>query len=516
MAHILGIDQSTSATKALLYTVAGDLVDEASAEHLQIYPRPGWVEHDAEEIWSNLLQAVGTLIERNRERVSDLLCISLTNQRETFVVFDRRTGLPLRNAIVWQCRRGDEICTELLDTGHASLVRQKTGLRIDTYFSGPKIAWLMRNEPEIASSVRDGEALIGTIDAYLVYRLTNRVDFATDHTNASRTLLYDIRSLAWDEQLCRLFGVPPAALPEVRESFAQFGETDFGGLLPKRVAIRGVMGDSQAALFAHACFAAGTAKVTFGTGSSVLLNIGDGMPAPTPDDDDASGAVTSLAWVHRGQPTYCLEGIINYSAATLAWLRDRLGLIQSFDEVEPLAIAAGDNGGVYLVPAFAGLGAPHWRPAARAAIVGLSAHSGREHVVRAALESIAYQVHDVLEMMRESAGVDLRTIHADGGATKNRFLMQFTADIVGIHLRAADVCGCSPLGAAMAGALGAGIYRSLDDLAALPRMSTTYKPAMPRERATEHLAGWSAAVTSVLLQSSQRPGEAAGNDSEDR
>jgi glycerol kinase len=499
MAHILAIDQSTSATKALLYRADGELVDQASIEHRQIYPRPGWVEHDAEEIWANLLKAAGKVIERNRERLSDLLCLSITNQRETFVVFDRRTGRPLRKAIVWQCRRGDAVCAELLGAGQGPMVRRKTGLRIDTYFSGPKIAWLMQAEPDVASRVRDGEALVGTIDAYLIHRLTAGGVFATDHTNASRTLLYDVRTLSWDEHLCRLFGVPPAALPAVRESFDDFGETDLGGLLPRRVPIRGVMGDSQAALFAHACFRSGEAKVTFGTGSSVLLNIGQSQP----DDAGDNGAVTSLAWVHRGRPTYCLEGIINYSAATLAWLRDRLGVIRDFDEAEPLAAAAGDNGGVYLVPAFAGLGAPHWRSEARAAIVGLSAHSGREQVVRAALESIAYQVRDVLEMMRSSAGTDLRAIHADGGATKNRFLMQFTADMLGIPLHAADVCDCSALGAAMAGALGAGTYSTLDDLAALPRASTHYTPAMTAENVNHHLAGWRAAVASVLHQSTQ-------------
>lgn len=492
MAYVLSIDQSTSGTKAVLFDESGIRVDHACVEHRQIYPRPGWVEHDAEEIWRNVLAVVATLIGRNEHRVGEVICLSISNQRETFVVFERGAGRPLHSAIVWQCRRGEGVCEELLEVGAGELVRRKTGLRLDTYFSAPKLAWLLRNDAALAAKLRRGEALVGTIDAYLVYRLTGGRVFATDHTNASRTLLYDIHTLAWDEELCRLFGVPRAALPEVRESFTRFGQTDVEGLLPQPVPVCGVMGDSQAALLAHGCARPGSAKVTFGTGSSVLLNIGD-----TPFDA-TGGCVTSLAWVLRGAPTYCFEGIINYSAATLAWLRDRLGLIANFDEAEPLALAAGDNGGVYLVPAFAGLGAPHWQPAARAAVVGLTAHSGREHVVRAALEAITYQVYDVLEMMREEAGVELGAIHADGGATANRFLMQFTADLLGCELRVPADAECSAKGAALAGALGMGVHTSPDDFARLSRADASYKPAMEPALAERNLAGWRRAVESVL------------------
>jgi glycerol kinase len=491
MNPILAIDQSTSATKALLYDTAGKLLARHSVEHRQIYPQPGWVEHDAEEIWRNTLAAVAGLIEREPAAKS-AMCLSITNQRETIVVFDRATGQPLHNAIVWLCRRGDPVCGELVRAGHGELVRNKTGLKIDTYFSASKLTWMIRNRPDIAAKLADGSALIGTIDAYLIYRLTGQKVFATDATNASRTLLLDIHRLRWDEELCGLFGVPMRALPEVRDSTAKFGQTDIGGQLAKPISICGVMGDSQAALFAHRCYKPGMAKITLGTGSSVLLNIGH-QPK-----DAGDAAVSAVGWVHAGKPTYCLEGIISYAAATVAWLRDQLGLIKADSEAEPAATAVPDNGGVYLVPAFAGLSAPHWSPGARAAIVGMSAHTRREHVIRAALESIAYQLRDVLDALKTQAGGGLAQINADGGPTRNRFLMQFIADMVGTEITAADVPDCSPLGAAMAGALGMGVYASLDDLAKIPRESVTYRPSISATDADKLYAGWRVAVKQVL------------------
>src|SRR5688572_12886637 len=382
MGHILAIDQSTSATKALLYDQAGRLLHKSSLEHRQIYPKPGWVEHDADKIWRNTLAAVGGVVQHLDGRENDLSHLSITNQRETVVVFERGTGKPLHNAIVWQCRRGDPVCRELVDRGCGDLVTRKTGLKIDAYFSASKLAWLIGNRRDIARKLADGHALIGTIDAYLVYRLTGGRVFATDHTNASRTLLFDIATLRWDDELCALFDVPTRALPEVRDSTGSFGETDAGGQIPDRVPICGVMGDSQASLFAHRCMTPGMAKVTIGSGSSILLNTGPEFRCA------GEGAVATIAWTHGGRPTYAFEGIINYAAATIAWLKDQLGLIRDAQETESLATSAGDNGGVYLVPAFAGLSAPYWSPEARAAIVGMTAHAGRNHVVRAALESI--------------------------------------------------------------------------------------------------------------------------------
>jgi glycerol kinase len=486
MSTILAIDQSTSATKAIAFGITGQLLDKSSIEHRQIYPQPGWVEHDAEEIWSNALDAI------RRVKCEDPICLSITNQRETIVVFDRAMGRPLHNAIVWQCRRGAEICAELSRAGHDEQVARKTGLRIDPYFSASKLAWLIRNRPEIAKKLNDGDALIGTIDTYLIYRLTNGKVFATDHANASRTLLFDISTLRWDEDLCALFGVPMRALPEVHDSTAAFGETNASGILKRPIPIRGVMGDSQASLFAHRCFSPGMAKVTLGSGSSVLLNIGSELRAA------GEGAVSTIAWTHRGTPTYSFEGIINYSGATIAWLKDQLGLIHDMSEVEPVACGFADNGGVYFVPAFGGLSAPYWSPNARAAIVGMSAHTNRNHVIRAALESIAYQLRDVLDMMRQRGGVNLTTIHADGGATHNRFLMQFIADLTRLEVSAQRMSDCSPLGAALAGALGMGQYDSLDAIANLPREIEMYRPTMPADRAEVLHAGWTRAVKQVL------------------
>jgi len=492
MPNLLTIDQSTSATKALVFDIEGHLLAKTSFEHRQIYPEPGWVEHDAEQIWQNTLEVVSQLIKQYPDHSRDLGWLSITNQRETLVVFDRKTGEPLHNAIVWQCRRGDAICEELKNQGCEPEVREKTGLKIDTYFSGSKFKWLVENMPSVAERLREGSALVGTMDAYLIYRLTRGKVFATDPTNASRTLLYDIRHRRWDESLCEMFGVPVQALPEVRDSNAEFGQTDFHGLLPAELPICGVLGDSQASLFALRCFTPGDAKVTIGSGSSVLLNIGDDMKLTD------SGAVTTIAWVLDGEAAYSFEGIINYSAATIDWLRNQLQLITGVIEVEGLATSLADNGGVYLVPAFAGLSAPYWNPEARAAIVGMSAHSTKAHVVRAALESIAYQIRDVLEMMKADAGVEPKRINADGGATANRFLMQFAADIVRIQLCVAQVAESSPLGAAWCGALGQKAYRSLDEIASLPNDFVTYQPEMDSSKAENYYNGWQQAVRRVL------------------
>jgi len=492
MSLILAIDQSTSATKAMLFDAAGNILDKAARNHRQIYPQPGWVEHDAEEIWRNVLAVIREVAVRNRKKLSQLAGLSITNQRETIVVFDRATGKPLHNAIVWQDRRGDPICQKLRQQGHENLVRNKTGLKIDTYFSASKLKWLVAQKPKIAAKLKNGDAVIGTIDTYLIHRLTGGKVFATDSTNASRTLLFDIGKLRWDAQLCKLFSVPPCALPEVRESAARFGETDANGIFQKPVPIVGVMGDSQASLFAQCCYQAGTVKATFGTGTSVLLNIG-GKFQPS-----KRGAVTALAWVFRGKPVYAFEGIINFSAATIEWLKNQLGLIQSADEVEKLATRIADNGGVYFVPAFAGLSAPYWSPDARAAITGMTAHTRKEHIVRAAEESIAYQIRDVLDMMRDDAKIKLHSLHADGGPTRDTFLMQFTADMAGIELKVAEVAESSAWGAAANGLLGLGIYKSPDELAKLPRKQNVFRPRMKPAEVKQFHNGWKRAVKRVL------------------
>ena len=495
MPLILAIDQSTSATKAVLFDEQGTVVDRASRDHAQHCPSPQRVEHDADEIWANVQAVVAMVGHHNPARLHDIAAVSLTNQRETFVVFDRVTGNPLRQAIVWQDRRGDAVCRLLMDQGHGDFVKQRTGLSLDGYFSGSKIRRLLDEEPEVRVAVASGRAVVGTIDAYLVHRLTHGRVCAGDSTNASRTLLYDIDRLDWDDDLCNLFGVPKTVLPAVRQSGATYGETDIAGILPHPVPIIGVIGDSQASLFAQRCFAAGTAKATFGTGTSILFNAGHERPTV------AGAAATALAWVIGGRPTYALEGMINSSAATIAWLRDRLGLIADAAESEAVAMSIPDTGGVYFVPAFAGLSPPYAAADARAAIVGLTAHSGREQVVRAGLEAIGYQVHDVLAMLAGQAGVMPAAVFADGGPTRNSFLMQFVADITGAELAVTDVAESSALGAAMMGMLGLGWHASLDALARLPRSLRTFRPRMPRPEAERLLAGWRDAVRRVELTS---------------
>ncbi len=492
MKYILAIDQSTSGTKALLFELTGAAVASASVGHQQHYPRPGWVEHDAEELYRNTIAALRELLDQRPTSHEDILCLSIANQRETIVVFDKSTGRPLRNAIVWQCRRGDPICAELEAAGHGPEVKRITGLKIDTYFSASKLKWLFENEPDVKAAVKSGEALIGTIDTYLIYRLTGGRVFATDHTNASRTLLFDIRELQFSDTLCELFGVPVEALPESRDCSAQFGETTLDGLLEESIPICGVIGDSQGALFAQRCFEPGSAKVTFGTGSSVLLNVGD---EPRLSEQ---GIVTTVAWVHEGRPTYAFEGIINCQGATVQWLKEQLGMLDDVAASEALATSVPDNGGVYLVPAFAGLSAPHWSHDARAAIVGLSLQSNKKHVARAALEAIGYQVKDVLDVMAAEAGVTLQYVNADGGIVRNRFLMQFVADITGLAVRPATLPELSALGGTLLGALGMGAYGSLADLEQLELGFSEYTPAMDPELVEKNCSGWRAAVNRVL------------------
>lgn len=489
---ILALDQSTSATKAMLFTTAGELLDKESRDHAQFYPRPGWVEHDAEEIWQNVLITTRTLLARCARGVN-VVALSLTNQRETFVVFERGTGRPLHRAIVWQCRRSEELCTAAAASRQSELVASTTGLRIDPYFSGSKIQWLVRHRPALRRQLEAGEALIGTIDAYLIHRLTGGAVFACDSTNASRTLLFDVQQLHWSPALCALWDVPLCALPEVRDSTAHFGETTVGGALQRPIPICGVMGDSQAALFAHGCYQSGDAKVTFGTGSSVLLNIGPKFQR------SSSGVITALAWTLQGKPTYAFEGIIISAASALTWLRDQLHLVESLDGIEAMALEIPDNGGVHLVPAFSGLGLPYWAPTARASIVGLSSHSDRRHIVRAAQESIAFQLHDALEALRQDARVRLSAVHVDGGPTKNAFLMQFTADVTRAELRLAAFAECSAWGATMAGLFGLGLRATLPELARLGRRGKRYEPKMRAEQSERLVRNWHHAVRQTIL-----------------
>ncbi len=473
------------------------MLAQTSLAHAQYYPQPGWVEHDAGEIYRNTLGALRTLVEL-APQAREAICIGITNQRETVVVWDAATGTALHNAIVWQDRRGDALCQELQsgDAGadNIDLVREKTGLRIDTYFPASKLRWLQVNVPRLQSRLAEGSALFGTIDAWLVYRLTGGSVYATDVTNASRTLLYDIDRLTWSDDLATLFGLTFGRYPKVLPSSAHFGETDVEALFERPLPICGIMGDSQGALFAQRCFAPGNAKVTFGSGSSLLMTLGGAGIR-------AENSVTALAWLDdQGAPTYALEGITNFTGATIAWLRDQLGLIASVEEAETLALQVPDSGGVYLVPAFVGLSAPHWKPDIRALITGLSPSSTRAHVARAALESIAFVVADALRAMETETGLTITVIHADGGAVRNRFLMQRVADLTQRPVQVAAVPEASALGAALMGLVGMGVI-TWDELAKSEsaRESSRYMPSIDGETLATLRAGWQHALRQAMV-----------------
>lgn len=445
MTPTLAIDQSTSGTKALLLDSAGRVVARASRNHQQYHPRPGWIEHDANEIWANLNQVIHELLSETEIRPGR---VSISNQRETFVLFNRN-GVPVRPAVVWQCRRGLEACRQLEASAASIGLSERTGLILDTYFPAPKLFSLFLDDPALREGLRKGAILFGTIDTFLIYRMTGGRTYTTDATNASRTLFYDLRKRGWDSELTGLFDVPEGVLPAIASCSDCLGYVrtinEIVGL-----PIQGVMGDSQASFLAQHCVSSGDLKVTVGTGSSVLLGIGNIPCLPV------NAAVCALGWRIGEIEMFCLEGLINYAAATLAWLKDQLGLFDSIEEAESLAMSVEDAGGVTLVPAFSGLGMPHWKPDARARIVGLSAHSSRAHVVRAAYDSIGLQIRDVVRQLSSDLDYTIDAIRIDGGPTRSKFLMDLTASLTGCRLEVNPNPELSPVGAAMAGCLGAG------------------------------------------------------------
>ena len=485
--HVLAVDQSTQATKAILFDASGQPVRRVTLPHRQLYPAAGWVEHDPLEILDNVKAAVLEVLGASGIPASRVAALALTNQRETVLAWDAVTGLPVHNALVWQDGRGAALCAELAAAGHAGPVKALTGLQLDPYFSASKLAWIVRESPAAGTALRNGRLMAGTIDAWLVWNLTGRRVFATDYSNASRTLLFDLNRLAWSEDLLGLFGLRGLRLPEPRCSDASFGLARFPGL-DADLPIAGVMGDSHAALFGHCGWRPGDAKATYGTGSSLMSNLG---PAPRAPGD---GLVLSLAWGFQGRPAYVFEGNIHSTGYTLRWLRDNLGLFRSYDEAERMAAEAGGNGGVYLVPAFAGLGAPHWSPGTRAIITGLSHGSDRNHLVRAGLESIGFQIADLVAEMDARAGAPLAQLHVDGGPTRNGFLMQFQADLLGIPVVVPAVEELSALGAAFMGGLARGLWSGLDELAGLPVATTEYQPRMEAGERDALLAQWRTAV----------------------
>ena len=497
MTYLLALDQGTSSSRSIVFDEVGRIVAKAQCEFTQIFPQPGWVEHDAMEIWAAQLATAREALASAGLNAADIRAIGITNQRETTLVWDRQSGLPIHNAIVWQDRRTEPICAELRAQGHAELIREKTGLVIDAYFSATKLKWILDSVPGARAAAGRGELAFGTIDSWLMWQLSGGRIHATDASNASRTMLFNVRDNAWDDALLRLFGVPREVLPEVHSSSHVFGETD-AGLLGASLPIAGVAGDQQSALFGQACFRAGLAKNTYGTGCFMLMHCGERFLA------SANGLITTAAaqTAAAPRPQYALEGSVFIGGAVVQWLRDGLRAIASSGEVQPLAESVPDAGGVIFVPAFTGLGAPYWRADARGAIVGLSRGSTVAHIARAALESIAFQSAALLEAMNRDAAAagaaPVSELRVDGGACVNDMLMQFQADLLGIPVVRPRVIETTALGAAYLAGLACGVYSDLDALAAQWQAERRFEPALPRARAAELMQGWEHAVRQAV------------------
>ncbi len=488
---VLALDQGTTATTAIVFGRDGDVLGRATSEFVQHYPQPGWVEHDAEEIWQTSCRVMADALRASGVPATNLEAIGITNQRETAVVWDRASGQPVHRAIVWQSRQTADICARLKADGHEPLFHERTGLVLDPYFSGTKVRWILDREDDLQQRAEAGELAFGTIDCWLVHRMTEGRSHVTEPTNASRTLLYDIHGKRWDDELLEILRVPAAMLPEVRPSSGVFGEASGIDGVPDGVPIAGIAGDQQAALFGQGCWEPGMAKNTYGTGAFLVLNTGQ-RPVIS-----RRGLLTTLCCDARGGTAYALEGAIFIAGAAVQWLRDGLGLVRQAAETEEVATSVDDTAGVYLVPAFAGLGAPWWDPDARGAIVGLTRGAGRAHVVRAALESIAYQTRDVVDVMNEESGVTLRELRVDGGAAANGFLMQFQADILGVPVDRPALLDTTAAGAALLAGLGTGFWPSADALRETRRRDRLFVPDMsPEERARLH-EGWLTAVGRV-------------------
>ena len=486
--YILSIDQSTQGTKALLFDDRGALVCRADRPHRQIIDDRGWVEHDPEEILRNAVQVAKDVVEKAGVDKNAIAALGLSNQRETSVCWDRATGRPVYNAIVWQCARGAAICEDLEKRGHGEAVRQKTGIPLSPYFPAAKLSWIMQNVGGVSDRAKRGEICVGTVDSWLVYNLSLDHRHLTDYSNASRTQLFNINTLSWDDELLELFGIDPACMPAVTDSDGDYGMTDFMGWLEKPIPIRAALGDSHGALFGQGCLQPGMTKATYGTGSSIMMNIGE---KPVFSE---LGVVTSLAWKIGGVVNYVLEGNINYTGAVITWLKDDLKLIDSPGETEALARAANPGDRCCLVPAFSGLGAPYWDSDARAAIVGMSRTTGKNEVVRAALECIALQITDIVRAMGESAGTPIGELRVDGGPTRNAWLMQFQSDMLGIPVRIPDSEELSGIGAAWAAGLACGLYHK-EVFDVLKR--TSYAPDMAEDVREAKYALWRDAVRRV-------------------
>lgn len=488
--YVLAIDQGTTGSTVLIFDHDGQIKGRAYSEFTQHYPKPGWVEHDAQEIWSVTIKVIGEALRVAAIRASELRAIGITNQRETVVLWDRKSGEPVANAIVWQDRRTARFCDELKQEGLEETVRRKTGLVIDPYFSGTKVKWLLDNVAGLRARAERGEIAFGTIDSWLVWRLTGGKAHVTDYSNASRTLLYNIQELRWDEEILDRLNIPKAILPEVRPSSCVYGETDpelfFG---TQRIPVAGIAGDQQAALFGQACHSPGLAKNTYGTGSFVLMNTGHKIVLSN------EKLLTTIAWGIGDEPVeYALEGAIFITGAAVQWLRDGLKIIRSAAEIEALARSVADNEGVYFVPALVGLGAPHWDPYARGLLIGLTRGTTQSHIARAVLESIAYQTRDVIEAMQRDSGITLKELRCDGGAAVNSLLMQFQADILGVPVEVPRIVETTALGAAYLAGLAVGFWESRAELAQKWQLDNRYAPHFAEDERERLFRRWHKAV----------------------
>ncbi|MED9883350.1 MAG: glycerol kinase [Blautia sp.] len=488
--YLIGIDQSTQGTKALLFDQKGNLIKRTDKAHKQIINEKGWVSHDPEEIYRNTLEAVKNLVQESGIPAGDIVGVGISNQRETSLAWDRSTGEPLGQAIVWQCARAVDICEKVEQAGQAEKVRNHTGINLSPYFPASKIAWILENVEGAREKAVTGNICHGTIDTWLIYKLTGGKEYKTDYSNASRTQLFNIFELKWDKEICELFGIDPANMAEVCDSDSCFGETDFDGFLPHPVPIHGVLGDSHGALFGQGCLKPGMTKSTYGTGSSIMMNIGENPVLST------HGVVTSLAWSMNGKVNYVLEGNLNYTGAVITWLKDDMKLISSPGETQNLAQEASRDDTTYLVPAFSGLGAPYWDSRATAAVVGMTRTTKKPELVKAAVECIAYQITDIVNAMSEDAGVKVGELRVDGGPTRNRYLMQFQSDMTRAVVQVPDAEELSGMGPAFAAGIALGMW---DENIFNKLSRTKYEPQMNENEAQKKYLGWKKAVERVLM-----------------
>lgn len=486
--YVLAIDQGTTSSRAILFNKVGEIVGVAQKEFSQIFPQAGWVEHDAMEIWASVQSVISEVLARHPVPITEIAAIGITNQRETTVIWDRDTGQPIYHAIVWQSRQTAEICEELKAQGYDKIVREKTGLLTDAYFSGTKVKWILDHVEGARKKAAAGELLFGTIDTWLVWKLSGGKAHVTDYTNASRTLMYNIFDQTWDEELLEIFGVPREMLPEVRSSSEVYTTTDRTLFFGEEVPIAGMAGDQQAALFGQACFEPGMAKNTYGTGCFMLMNTGDKAVR------SENGLLTTIAWGINGSVQYALEGSIFVAGSAIQWLRDGLQVIRTAAESEAYALKVDSTEGVYVVPAFVGLGTPYWDSEARGAVFGLTRGTQKEHLIRATLESLAYQTRDVLSAMEADAAVQLKKLRVDGGATANNFLMQFQSDLLGVPVERPVVLETTALGAAYLAGLAVGFWKDPEEIATHWNKDISFVPKIKQEKAELLYSGWLEAI----------------------